>query len=195
MKPVLMIHEFKEEFLELPLENYILTFDDGLYSQYYYFPQFKDIPTQKIFFISSGIICEGKQSTEFPACHVAHEKAFAGNKEDYMTLEQIKELMRDPWVTIGAHSHAHKNLNDFGKVTHRAMHVIEDTKIMIDWFKTNLGFTPTSFCYPYNNDNGGLYKPILHSAGFTDFYGKERIAIENVPSQYDSTHVREYNII
>ena len=34
MKPVLMLHEFKEEFLDLPLENYILTFDDGLYTQY-----------------------------------------------------------------------------------------------------------------------------------------------------------------
>ena len=30
MKPVLMIHEMREEFFDLPLHEYILTFDDGL---------------------------------------------------------------------------------------------------------------------------------------------------------------------
>jgi len=180
MKPVLMIHEFKEKFLKLPLENYVLTFDDGLYSQYYYYPQFKDIPTEKIFFISSGIICNGHQSIEFPTCERAHEKAFSDNKEDYMTLEQIKELMKDPFVTIGAHGHSHKNLEDFGKVTHRAMHVIDDTKLMIQWFKENLNFVPTVFCFPHNNDIDGMYQPVLRAAGFTDFYGKERIAIESL---------------
>jgi hypothetical protein len=181
MKPVLMIHEIKEFFFDLPLENYILTFDDGLFSQYHYYPRFKEIPTEKIYFISSGIICDCAQSYEFPACHVAHEKAFAGNKEDYMTLEQIKELMKDPLVTIGAHSHSHKCLKDFNKVTHRAMYMIDDTKTMMNWFKENLKFKPTKFCFPYNDDVNELYMPILRMAGITDFYGKERIAIEDVP--------------
>lgn len=193
MKPVLMIHEIREEFFDLPLENYILTFDDGLFSQYHYYPRFKEIPTEKIYFVSSGIICDCEQSTEFPACHIAHEKAFAGNKEDYMTIEQIKELMQDPLVTIGAHGHAHKNLEDFSKITHRAMHVIEDTKTMMDWFKTNLNYTPTVFCFPYNNDIDGLYQPVLKAAGFTDFYGRERIAIESVPNGTYSTVSHESN--
>jgi len=182
MKPVLMIHEVREEFFNLPLENYILTFDDGLYSQYYYYPRFKEIPTEKIYFISSGIVCEETQSTEFPACHIAHKKAFAGNFEDYMTLDQIKELMKDPWVTIGAHSHTHKNLKEIGKITHRAMHVVDDTKLMMNWFKEKLNFSPTKFCFPYNDENDGLYVPVLKAVGFTDFYGKERTAIESVPT-------------
>jgi hypothetical protein len=193
MKPVLMIHEIREEFFDLPLENYILTFDDGLFSQYYYYPQFKAIPTEKIYFISSGIVCDVKQNMEFPACHIAHEKAFAGNKEDYMTLDQIKELMKDPLVTIGAHGHSHKNLEDFSKVTHRAMHVIADTKLMMQWFKDNLNYLPTAFCFPHNNDIDGMYQPVLKASGFTSFYGKERTAIENVPSQYDSKCVHENN--
>jgi len=180
MKPVLMIHEIKEEFFDLPLENYILTFDDGLYSQYHYYPRFKEIPTEKIYFISSGIICNGSQSTEFPACHIAHDKAFQGNFEDYMTLDQIKELMKDPLVSIGGHSHVHKNLKELTKVTHRAMHIMDDTKLMMNWFKENLNFTPTKFCFPYNDDNDGFYVPVLKSVGFTEFYGKERLAIENV---------------
>lgn len=195
MKPVLMIHEFREEFLKLPLEQYILTFDDGLYSQYYFYHKIKSIPTKKIYFISSGIVCSGRQNTEFINCQNAHDKAFCGNYEDFMTVDQIKELMVDPWVTIGAHSHSHKNLNDFKKITHRAMHVIDDTKTMMEWFKTNLGFSPTAFCFPYNDDNNGLYKPVLQSVGFTEFYGKERIAIESVPSLCDSTHAREYNTV
>ena len=195
MKPVLMIHEIREEFFNLPLENYILTFDDGLFSQYYYYPRFKEIPTQKIYFISSGIICNGQQSMEFPPCHIAHEKAFAGNFEDYMTLDQIKELMKDPLVTIGAHSHAHKNMKDIGKVTHRAMHIVEDTKIMIKWFKENLNFKPTSFCYPYNNDIDGIYTQLLRTAGFTDFYGRERTAIESVPNPLDSKSSHEHNTV
>lgn len=180
MKPILMIHEIREEFFKLPLEDYILTFDDGLYSQYYYYPRFKLINTPKLYFISSGITCTGAQSTSFPPCQIAHEKAFSGNTEDYMTIEQIKELMLDPLVTIGGHSHAHKNLQDYSKVTHRAMHVIDDTKLMVEWFKANLGFKPTAFCFPHNNDISGMYQPVLRAAGFEDFYGNERIAIESL---------------
>ena len=67
MKPVLMIHEITEKLFDLNLEDYTLTFDDGLYSQYYHYDKFKSINTDKIFFISSNILCEGIQSTEFPA--------------------------------------------------------------------------------------------------------------------------------
>ena len=42
-KPVLMIHSIRPEYFELPLENYILTFDDGLYSQYHYYNKFKEM--------------------------------------------------------------------------------------------------------------------------------------------------------
>jgi len=48
-KKVLMIHEVTENLFNLPLENYILTFDDGLYSQYYHFKHFESIDTEKIF--------------------------------------------------------------------------------------------------------------------------------------------------
>ena len=64
MKPILMIHEFKEEFLNLPLENYTLTFDDGLYTQYKFFNEIKKIDTEKYFFISSNIVCSEDASQE-----------------------------------------------------------------------------------------------------------------------------------
>jgi hypothetical protein len=150
MKPVLMIHEVREEMFDLPLEDYTLTFDDGLYSQFYYWDRFKKLNTQKIYFISSNIVCAGTQSEEFPACRDAHIKAFDGNYEDYMTVAQIKELMADPLVTIGAHSHAHRNLRKIHKLFDCVAHIASDTEQMINWFRDTLGFRPTSFCFPYN---------------------------------------------
>jgi hypothetical protein len=178
MKPVLMIHECSSKLLDLPLEDYILTFDDGLLSQYAFYKEIRYIPTPKVFFISTGIVCEGQQSLEFPACDLAHVKAFTGNKEDYMTLEQIKELALDPWVTIGGHSHSHTRLS--GTLVDKVKHIEVDTRIMVNWFDNNLGFTPTSFCFPYNEDPSGIYKGLLKKFGFTDFYGSERIPIETL---------------
>ena len=57
MKPILIIHEFEERFFDLPLDQYILTFDDGLYTQYVFLEELKKIKTKKYFFISSGIVC------------------------------------------------------------------------------------------------------------------------------------------
>jgi hypothetical protein len=179
-KPVLMIHEVREWMFDLPLEKYVLTFDDGLYSQYYYFDHFKKIPTEKIYFISSNIICTGQQSTEFPCCKVAHEKAFAGNKEDYMTIDQIKELMEDPLVIIGGHSHDHNRVGKFEKVMKKLQHIKSDTELMIAWFEKNLGFCPTHFCYPYNDSYSGLYPAVLKYYNFTHFYGHERTPVETL---------------
>jgi hypothetical protein len=179
-KPVLMLHEMKDEFLTLPLENYVLTFDDGLYSQYVYYQKIKHIPTPKIFFISSGIVCNGEQSSEFPCCRTAHKKAFDGIYEDYMTVEQIKELMLDPLVTIGCHSHTHTRLDTFTRLSDKVQYIIQDTAQSIKWFETVLGFRPTDFCFPYNEDMDGIYAGLIAKQGFTKFYGNERIPVETL---------------
>lgn len=181
MKPVLMIHEMSDKLLSLPLESYTLTFDDGLYSQYYYFDRIKDLKTTKIYFVSSGIVCTDQMQSRVPiTCAEAHAKAFSGNKEDYMTLGQIKELMLDPTVIIGAHSHSHTRLSNFKTLAEKVIYIDKDTALMIKWFEQHLGFRPTSFCFPYNEDLNGLYKGILKKWGFTDFYGRERIPVETL---------------
>jgi hypothetical protein len=153
MKPVLMIHEIRESLFDLPLKDYVLTFDDGLCNQYQNFHRFKDIDTTKIFFISSGKV----------------------GQDTYMSLEQIKELMSYPDVYIGGHSHNHVKLNDFDKLIEKIEHIRVDTQLMIEWFKTNLGFTPTKFCFPFNDDVDLVYRAMLTKIGFTEFYGRERI--------------------
>jgi hypothetical protein len=177
-KQVLMVHEICDNFFDVKnLEEYILTFDDGLYNHFLHFNELKKIKTEKIFFISTSIICEGKQSDEFLDCKTCHEKAFSGNKENYMNLEQIKMIKNQENFFIGGHSHFHKNLNEFLTLNEKVKHIKTDTELMLNWFEKNLNFKPLKFCFPYNNDVDGLYKIILKKYGFTDFFGKERITI------------------
>ena len=178
-KPVLMIHEVREEFFELPLEDYVLTFDDGLYSQFHYIDRFLKIDTPKIFFISSDILCQGIQSRDLISCEDAHEKAFAGNKENYMTLDQVKNLASQPQVSIGGHSHSHRRLTQF-KILEKLNHIQHDTSEMIMWFENHLGFRPTKFCFPYNDNYDGLYNAALKQYGITECYGRERIPVEQL---------------
>lgn len=178
-KPVLMIHEVREWMFDLPLEKYVLTFDDGLYSQYYYFDRFKAIDTPKVFFISSDIVCDGTQSNAFPACYIAHDHYRNGDKSDYMTVEQIRDIMLDPNSSIGGHSHTHTSIQNL-KILQAYEHIKHDTELMLEWFESKLGFKPTKFCFPYNQDLQGLYRMALTKFGFDEFYGNERIAIESL---------------
>jgi peptidoglycan/xylan/chitin deacetylase (PgdA/CDA1 family) len=176
-KQVLMIHEVDKNIFNLPLEKYILTFDDGLYSQYHFLNEFDKIKTKKIFFISTNIICEKSQSKEIISCELAHKKAFTENKENYMTKEQILELKNKVDCEIGGHSHFHKNLSNFSSLSEKIKHIKEDTELMLNWFRKELNFTPTKFCFPYNDDLNGLYKITLKKYGFKEFFGRERISI------------------
>ena len=179
-KPVLMIHEVDERLFELPLADYVLTFDDGLYSQYHYFQRINEIDTQKIFFISTNIICIGDQSTEYISSKHAHDKYFeTGNAENFMTLAQIKELMGHPQVIIGGHSHNHTDIRNM-KLVERLTLIRKDTELMVTWFETNLGFRPRHFCFPYNNNSDGLYNAALKEYGIVKCHGRERIPVETL---------------
>lgn len=176
MKQVLMIHEFKEEFLDLPLENYTLTFDDGLYTQYKFFNEIKKIDTEKYFFISSNIVCseDASQEDSFILCHEAHKKAFNGDYSNYMKWSQIREIQRDEKSHVGCHSHYHKiNTADCIEC------IIEDNYRMVFEFIKNLNYLPHYFCFPYNHETA-KYKEILRLKGFKEFFGKERIDINDL---------------
>lgn len=182
-KTVLMIHTIKDKLLNYQLDDYILTFDDGLYNHFYYYPKIKEIETKKIFFISTNIICKGKQSTKFISSEECHKKAFLGNKEDFMTVDQIKYLSEEENVFVGGHSHFHKNLNLLNTLSDKIDHIKRDTELMLEWFQKNLNTFPNKFCFPYNDDLNGLYTLVLKTYGINEFYGKERFSIdENTPT-------------
>ncbi|MFO8082967.1 MAG: polysaccharide deacetylase family protein [Desulfobacterales bacterium] len=111
----LIIHNVRKEFFHLDLAEYQLTFDDGLYSQYYYLPLFKKNRVPIIFFITTGLIQEGKDRAVFDGQHLPYVKSreymyeafIKNNFGQFMRVEELKQLANEEDVVIGAHSHFH----------------------------------------------------------------------------------------
>ena len=113
--PYLMIHDIRREYFDLNLDPYRLTFDDGLFSQYYYFPLLKNHPAELTFFITTSFIKHGKARSMYAGEYISHLKTkkyayrtFIENRFDhFMTLEEIQELAAQANVRMGVHSHSH----------------------------------------------------------------------------------------
>lgn len=111
----LMIHDIRREYFQLPLAQYRLSFDDGLYSHYYYLPLIESHPAPLFFFIATGFIQPGAARSTFAGQYMPHLKSkrymyqamIEGKRGFYMTVEELQELARRPNVVIGAHSHRH----------------------------------------------------------------------------------------
>jgi len=111
----LMIHDIRREYFDLNLDQYRLTFDDGLFSQYYYYPLYADHPGKLTYFIATGFIRPGPARPKFSGDYIAYLKpkkymyrCFIEQQFDhFMTTEEIRELAAKPNVQIGVHSHWH----------------------------------------------------------------------------------------
>lgn len=178
---VLMIHEVKDWMLKLDLSEYdILTFDDGLFSQYRHYKHFLKFGKPMYFFISTKIICN--EPRQQPLCAIssadAHSEYFAyDTKRYFMTWDQIKEINNTTNCFIGGHSHTHPRLKDdcIAIQYNRAMD--EALMMLGEFHKHNIQID--SFCYPYNEEIIG-YKKELTVHGVDKFFGKERIRIEDL---------------
>jgi len=187
-KEILMIHEMKEEYFSLDLQNYILTFDDGLYSQYYWRNRLQQIPTQKILFIISGRILTSRQNTLLEDCFKANIRWLNYNdNSNYMILDEVLEML-NLGFEVGAHSHFHDKIerNIFKKLGYKSSLVLKgksfidrDTNLMLEWFRDNIGFIPDKYAFPYNQKSDILVE-YLKNVGFKYFYGSERINIEDL---------------
>ena len=111
----LMIHDIRKEYFDLDLSQYRLTFDDGLFSQYYYYPLYQDHPEKLTYFIATSFIRPGEARPMFSGEYIAYLKPkkymyryFTEERFDhFMTTEEIRELAAKPNVQIGVHSHWH----------------------------------------------------------------------------------------
>lgn len=112
---VLMIHDLKKEYFDLPLDRYRLTFDDGLYSQYYYYPLLAGLPGGLTFFITTSLIREAPARAQFDGRFLEHMKTgvysyqayIENNREGFMSVDEVRFLAEQPAVRLGAHSHFH----------------------------------------------------------------------------------------
>ena len=71
----LMIHDIRQDYFKIELDYYTLTFDDGLFSQYYYFPQFRQYRSEQIYFITTAFIKTGKIRPVFKGEHLCPLKS------------------------------------------------------------------------------------------------------------------------
>jgi len=112
---VVMFHDLRREHFELPLDRYRLTFDDGLYSHYYYLNRFESHPNALTFFITTSFIRDGKARPVFNGRYIEYREAsfhtqramIEGDFSGFMTVEEVQHLAAQPNVRIGAHSHFH----------------------------------------------------------------------------------------
>lgn len=179
MSEIIMIHEVNNKVLETVEtlgRDSIITFDDGLYTQFQYrehFVFFKRV----IFFVNPSIICESvvNQSDEYIQCHNAHKKAFKGCFENYMTLEQIQRISKESMYNfeIGSHSYNHKYFKD-------SKSLIKDIQDSLDFFESH-NIPIKSFCFPYNQDSKNPH--FIHAVKLKfkdlDIFGSNRIPIES----------------
>jgi hypothetical protein len=112
---ILTIHDVRKEYFDLNLRAHRLTFDDGLFSQYYYFQFFKDHPEKLTYFIATSMIKPGGVRPVFNGRYLPYIKSkkymyrtFAeGRFDHFMNVEELQALSRHKNVDIGAHSHFH----------------------------------------------------------------------------------------
>lgn len=178
------VHSVCKSLLELNLDIFTITFDDALYSQYFYWEHFKRFKTKKILFIPTGAIrltdeCRPTFSGEyinFPDCYKAMQRWKKNNdRKDYMTLGEIKFLINNSDIRIGGHGHGHYQPDKFGRdLFEISSNIKKDIDLMFGWFDKNLSIRPVDYCYPFNEYNYTL-NLLLKDRGIKRFYGPERI--------------------
>jgi len=112
---ILTIHDVHKAYFDLNLDAYQLTFDDGLFSQYYYFQLFKDHPEKLTYFITTSLIKPGRVRPVFSGQHLPYRKSkkymyrtfVEGRFDHFMNVAELQALSRHKNVEIGAHSHFH----------------------------------------------------------------------------------------
>ena len=111
----LMIHDIHPNYFDLNLNPYRLTFDDGLFSQYYYFPLLKPHPGKLTYFITTSFIRPGAARGMYDGEYLPHLKSkkymyrtfIEGKFDHFMTIEELQSISSQTNVKIGVHSHFH----------------------------------------------------------------------------------------
>lgn len=158
----------------------VITFDDGLYSQYYYYSQLRKIfpDSTFIYFISTDIICplpDHIYQIINVDCRTAHTLYFDRmDRTAYMTIAQIKNLADSKNCIIGGHGHKHY-FPSIGKhgLKKDYYNWKEDFHSMERWFKDN-NLELDYYCCPYNIKKdlyllGAEFKGVVFAGNRTKF--------------------------
>ena len=94
-------------------------------------------------------------------------------KYGYMNWEQIKEIDNNDLATIGNHSHSHDYLVDW-----KEEEIKSDIETSIKIFKTNLGYSPKIFSYPFGEYSNN-FKKIITDLNFQFAFGQHSGVIDS----------------
>lgn len=184
MKPVLMIHEVREWMFDLPLGDYHLSFDDALYSQYYYLDRLLSYDTTMTFYVSTNIYSVDNLRYRFDDCVTAHRKV--NDQKDYsnyMTWGQLRIIDRIPNCRVGGHGHNHLDLRALSIKDSVAQFDSDLTRCLAE-FERHMLRPCDAWCMPYNYDPHQLFTGLVRRRGITNIVGCERTPIETLqPSE------------
>ena len=185
---IIMIHELDPQ-SALALKDKlrpddILTWDDGLISQFQCIPLLMEWPN---YVGISTAICEAatRQSQEgtykptvYKHCAQAHtDYRENGDASPYMTWEHVFHLEEKGAIIVG-HGHTHLDLR--GKALKDQVPAFQDElHAMKQVFKKRLGYVPIGYIYPYNF-KGDVLDTWARHEGFTWCFGPERVAVEEL---------------
>lgn len=159
---ILEIHQIEDWMLQKPKSFYegfdIITFDDGLASQFWHYDFFQRFNVPKIYFYSTGIFRKSLRiSSEWKVCDVAHKDAIL-NKDfsAYMHPAELAELSWLPKTYIGVHGHKHVYLENLSTIQQYKT-VLSEVEKMLDAFNRHSRMYNIHrvhnwdfFCAPYN---------------------------------------------
>jgi peptidoglycan/xylan/chitin deacetylase (PgdA/CDA1 family) len=181
-KEMLVIHDINDiDFFNFPLKEYHLTFDDGLFSQYFYWPIIKTIRTKKTFFISTDLVDFGKPREQFkinkpeflifPTTFECMKMYKENNdKTNYIRKEELEQLIE--YCEIGGHGHKHNHISFYNGKEKEKM-IINDIELMMEWFQKNLNLKPITYAFPFY-ESDGILESILRKFGFKTFIGARK---------------------
>ena len=93
-------------------------------------------------------------------------------KNGYMTWNQINEIMKNDFVTIGNHSHTHEYLIDW-----KNEKIKSDLETSIKIFKNKIGYSPKIFSYPFG-EYSTSFKNIISDLKFEYAFGQHSGVID-----------------
>lgn len=222
---ILEIHQIEDWMLKKPKSFYedfdIITFDDGLASQFWHYDFFQRFDVPKVYFYSTGIIRESLRiSPKWKVCDKAHEDAILRNDcSAYMHPAELAELSWLPKTYIGIHGHNHVYLNNLSTIQQYKT-VVSEVEQMLDLFNRHSRMYNIHrihnwdfFCAPYNFM--GCYETVIkkmhkkfpyNSLNLTEslknavcgkkdyhlsLFGDNRISIETFDTNHESQMSKE----
>ena len=93
-----------------------------------------------------------------------------GKNKDYLTWDMVREMHSSGIVGFGAHTFTHPSMKDIDTIN-CDLEITQANEL----FKTNLGFYPLDFCYPFGDYSEKTNKYMIENTNYSRIYTSKRI--------------------